>query len=347
MTLDPDTEVVPTLGSKEAVFHLAQPCSPASSWWSRSRRTRSTSAAPCSRARRCTRSRCRRRRASCPTSKPCRRTCGRGRRSSGSTTPTTRRRRPPRSALYERAAALAREFDFVLACDEAYSEICFGAPPVSGLQVADTTNVAVFNTLSKRSSMPGYRSGFVAGDPELIAALKRYRPNVGVAPPDVRPARGRRSPGATRRTSREVRERYRAKRDVLLPALEARGLRSAGGDATFFLWLAGATTRLRRRAARAGRDRRAGRVLRGRPARATCGWRSSRRSRSASAPPELAQPGSRAARRSGRPRCRCAGAPRPRRSGSCGGTAGCSRPLSSRALTTSPSGSVTRAPAVR
>ena len=42
--------------------------------------------------------------------------------------------------------------------------------------------MAVFNTLSKRSSMPGYRSGFVAGDPDLIAALKRYRPNVGVAP---------------------------------------------------------------------------------------------------------------------------------------------------------------------
>ena len=41
---------------------------------------------------------------------------------------------------------------------------------------------AVFNTLSKRSSMTGYRSGFVAGDPELIAALKQFRPNVGTAP---------------------------------------------------------------------------------------------------------------------------------------------------------------------
>ena len=38
----------------------------------------------------------------------------------------------------------------------------------------------------------------------------------------------------------EVREVYRAKRDVLLPALEARGMRHAGGDATFFLWLEGA-----------------------------------------------------------------------------------------------------------
>ena len=84
--------------------------------------------------------------------------------------------------------------------------------------------------------MPGYRSGFVAGDPELIALLKRYRPNVGIAPQEfVQRARSR--PGTTRRTSRQVRARYRAKRDVLLRVLEAHGLRSAGGDATFFLWL--------------------------------------------------------------------------------------------------------------
>src|SRR5215210_8975924 len=49
--------------------------------------------------------------------------------------------------LYERAAALAREHDFLLASDEAYSEIYFGPePPVSALQVADLANVAVFNT---------------------------------------------------------------------------------------------------------------------------------------------------------------------------------------------------------
>ncbi len=85
--------------------------------------------------------------------------------------------------LYERAAELARRHDFVLASDEAYSELYFGdEPPVSALQIDDLRNVAVLNTLSKRSSMPGYRSGFVAGDPELVAALKRYRPNVGVAP---------------------------------------------------------------------------------------------------------------------------------------------------------------------
>jgi acetylornithine aminotransferase len=140
--------------------------------------------------------------------------------------------------LYEQAAALAREHEFLVASDEAYSELYFGSrPPGSALQVGDRTNVVVFNTLSKRSSMPGYRTGFVAGDPEVIGALRRYPPNVGVAPLEMvqRAAVGRR--GATRSTSRKVRARYRAKRDLLLPVLERAGLRSAGGDATFFLWL--------------------------------------------------------------------------------------------------------------
>jgi succinyldiaminopimelate transaminase len=142
--------------------------------------------------------------------------------------------------LYERAAALAREHDFVVASDEAYSELYFGPePPSSALQVSDLTNVAVFNTLSKRSSMPGYRSGFVAGDPAVVAALKRYRPNVGVAPPEFI-QRAAATAWGDEEHVRRVRDLYRAKRDVLLPALEARGLRHVGGDATFFLWLAGA-----------------------------------------------------------------------------------------------------------
>jgi succinyldiaminopimelate transaminase len=141
--------------------------------------------------------------------------------------------------LYERAAALAREYDFVLASDEAYSEIYFGdTAPTSALQVADLTNVAVFNTLSKRSSMPGYRSGFVAGDPEIVATLKRYRPNVGVAPPEFI-QRAAAVAWSDEEHVTAVRGLYRAKRDVLVPALEARGMRHAGGDATFFLWLTG------------------------------------------------------------------------------------------------------------
>ena len=140
-------------------------------------------------------------------------------------------------AFYERAAALAREHGFVLASDEAYSELYFaGEPPLSALQVADRSHVAVFNTLSKRSSMPGYRSGFVAGDPEIVAALKKYRPNVGVAPLEFVQRAAIAAWGDETHVD-AVRERYRAKREALLPALEAVGLRDAGGDATFFLWM--------------------------------------------------------------------------------------------------------------
>jgi len=139
--------------------------------------------------------------------------------------------------LYERAAALARAHGFLLASDEAYSELWFaGDPPVSALQLDDLTNVAVFNTLSKRSSMPGYRCGFVGGDPELVGAMKRYRPNVGVAP-QAFVQRAAAAAWSDEEHVAETRERYRAKRDALLPALLETGLEPAGGDASFFLWL--------------------------------------------------------------------------------------------------------------
>jgi acetylornithine aminotransferase len=142
--------------------------------------------------------------------------------------------------FYERLAERARRHDFVLASDEAYSEVYFGSePPASALQVANRTNIAVFNTLSKRSSMPGYRSGFVAGDPDLIAALKRYRPNVGTAPQEFVQRAAVAAWGEEAHVER-MRAGYRAKRDVLLGVCEAAGLRHAGGDATFFLWLAAA-----------------------------------------------------------------------------------------------------------
>jgi aspartate/methionine/tyrosine aminotransferase len=136
-----------------------------------------------------------------------------------------------------RAAELARAHGFVLACDEAYSELWFeGDAPASVRQADELTNVIAFNTLSKRSSMPGYRSGFAAGDAELIAALKRYRPNVGTAPPTF-VQRAAAIAWADEDHVVETRERYAAKRDIVLPALERIGLERSGGDASFFLWL--------------------------------------------------------------------------------------------------------------
>jgi succinyldiaminopimelate transaminase len=136
-----------------------------------------------------------------------------------------------------RAADLSREHDFLLACDEAYSELWFDAPPHSALEVREHGNVAVFNTLSKRSSMTGYRSGFVAADAGLIAALKQYRPSVGTAPQEFVQRASVVAWNDEEHVER-TRAAYRCKRDALLPTLESKGLRIAGGrSATMFLWL--------------------------------------------------------------------------------------------------------------
>lgn len=81
---------------------------------------------------------------------------------------------------------LAEKHDFTLLADECYSEIWRSAPPSGALQVADDIGanperVAVFHSLSKRSNLPGLRSGFVAGGPEAIRRFRQLR-NYGGAP---------------------------------------------------------------------------------------------------------------------------------------------------------------------
>src|SRR4051794_7330870 len=139
-------------------------------------------------------------------------------------------------SFYEELAARAREHGFVLCSDEAYSELWFDEPPVSALQVADRANVAVFNTLSKRSSMTGYRSGFVCASTELCDALRAFRPTVGTAPQEF-VQRASVAAWSDDAHVEDVRALYRRKRDTLLPALEERGLRLAGSAATFYLWV--------------------------------------------------------------------------------------------------------------
>ncbi len=139
--------------------------------------------------------------------------------------------------LYERLAELAGEHGFLIASDEAYSELWFdGDPPVSALQVADRSRVVVFNSLSKRSSMTGYRSGFVAGPTEVMDALRVYRPTVGTAPQEF-VQRAAVAAWGDEAHVEETRERYRRKRAILLPCFERKGWRVAGGAATMYLWI--------------------------------------------------------------------------------------------------------------
>ncbi|HZC30277.1 MAG TPA: aminotransferase class I/II-fold pyridoxal phosphate-dependent enzyme, partial [Gaiellaceae bacterium] len=140
-------------------------------------------------------------------------------------------------SFYEELAAAAQELEFYVASDEAYTELWFDEPPVSALQ-ADRARTIVFQTLSKRSSMTGYRSGFVAGPPLLIDALKAYRPTVGTAPQEF-VQRASVVAWNDERHVEETRARYRAKRDVLIPAIEAKGWEIVASEATMYLWVVG------------------------------------------------------------------------------------------------------------
>jgi LL-diaminopimelate aminotransferase len=80
----------------------------------------------------------------------------------------------------ERVAQFCREHDILLFSDECYNDLYSGEPPPSVLEIT-TERTLAFCSLSKRSGMTGFRSAMMAGDPDLIAVLKKLRPSIGVA----------------------------------------------------------------------------------------------------------------------------------------------------------------------
>jgi N-succinyldiaminopimelate aminotransferase len=137
---------------------------------------------------------------------------------------------------------LAEEFDFLLAADECYSELYFeeSDPPVGLLQAAaamghlDFRRCLVFHSLSKRSNVPGLRSGFIAGDAEVIDRFFHYRTYHGCA----MPVQHQHASIAAWRDEAHVvtnRSLYRAKFDAVLEIL-GDILEVSRPDAGFYLW---------------------------------------------------------------------------------------------------------------
>jgi aspartate/methionine/tyrosine aminotransferase len=139
--------------------------------------------------------------------------------------------------LLAELAERARAAGAILALDETYSEFWFeGEPPRSGLQLEDRSGVIVFNSLSKRSGLAGLRSGFIAGDPEIVGRVRRHRSDVGTTPP-VLVQRASIAAWCDDAHVIEARARYAGKRQVLAAAAQRAGLQHTGGPAGIFLWL--------------------------------------------------------------------------------------------------------------
>ncbi len=136
---------------------------------------------------------------------------------------------------------LSDKYNFVIAADECYSEIYFDEanPPLGALQAAhklgrDYKNLVIFSSLSKRSNVPGMRSGFVAGDEKIIEKFALYRTYHGCA---MNPAVQAASMTAWNDEAHVIENRrlYAEKFEIVTPLLRGT-LQVEMPDAAFYLW---------------------------------------------------------------------------------------------------------------
>jgi len=133
----------------------------------------------------------------------------------------------------------ARERGALIASDECYLGLGWDAEPVSVLHPdvcdGDHTGLLAVHSLSKTSSLAGYRAGFVAGDPEVVAELLAVRKHAGMMVPTPIQAA---MVAALDDDPHELvqRERYERRRALLLPALQSVGLTVDNSEAGLYLW---------------------------------------------------------------------------------------------------------------
>jgi len=140
--------------------------------------------------------------------------------------------------FYKDVVAFAKKNDIIILSDLAYSEIYFdGNPPPSVLQVPGAIDVTVeFTSMSKTFSMPGWRMGFAVGNERLISALTRVKSYLdygAFTPIQVAATAALNGDGAD---IAEVREVYHKRRDVMVDAFGRAGWEIPAPAATMFAW---------------------------------------------------------------------------------------------------------------
>ena len=133
----------------------------------------------------------------------------------------------------------ARERGVLVASDECYLGLGWDADPVSVLHPSvcdgDHTGLLAIHSLSKTSSLAGYRAGFVAGDPSVVAELLAVRKHAGMmVPTPIQSAMVAALDDDEH--EREQRARYERRRSVLMPALQAAGLIVDNSEAGLYIW---------------------------------------------------------------------------------------------------------------
>jgi len=140
--------------------------------------------------------------------------------------------------FFEEVVERAQRGGFVVAQDAAYNEMYFGAPPPSLLQVAGAKEVAIeFHSLSKTFNMTGWRVGFAIGGAPLIAALAQVKANTDSGIFTAIQHAGKTALDQYEALAQPIRDLYRERRDAFSQALARLGWRVAPPAATFYMWI--------------------------------------------------------------------------------------------------------------
>ncbi len=140
--------------------------------------------------------------------------------------------------FFERVVALAREHGFIIAQDAAYSEVYFSTPPPSILQVPSAKDVAVeFHSLSKTFNMTGWRVGFAVGASPLIGALAKVKANTDSGIFTAIQMAAVTALDQAETLTGPIRDLYRERRDILVDGLRGLGWEVPSPDATFYVWV--------------------------------------------------------------------------------------------------------------
>jgi len=140
--------------------------------------------------------------------------------------------------FFEKVAGLAETHDLVIAQDAAYNEMTFDRPAPSLLQVSGARDRAIeFHSLSKTFNMTGWRVGFAIGGAPLIAALAQVKANTDSGIFTAIQFAAKTALDSYDELTGPIRELYRARRDAFVPAMRAIGWDVPSPDATFYIWM--------------------------------------------------------------------------------------------------------------
>ncbi len=142
------------------------------------------------------------------------------------------------ASFFEKVVAFAKRYDLIVCHDAAYSEMAFdGYRPMSFLEVPGAMDVGIeFHSLSKTYNMTGWRIGFAVGNAHVIAGLAQIKSNVDSGVFNAVQLAGVEALDGDQQCVRDMQAVYQERRDILIEGLRRAGLHAQPPKATFYVW---------------------------------------------------------------------------------------------------------------